>query len=155
VGGGQSGRVVDAVADQQHPLTGLFPGAYGVDLVWGSSPARTSLMPTSEARRSAARVLSPVSSTGAARHPAIAAAALVGTPDAQRGEKSVAFLVCPGQTPGTGELAAFLKQRGLAAYKAPDQVITVDRLPLTAVGKVDKKALAQQLPGSAPMDGRR
>jgi non-ribosomal peptide synthetase component E (peptide arylation enzyme) len=34
-------------------------------------------------------------------------------------------------------------------------VITVDRLPLTAVGKVDKKALAQQLPGSAPMDGRR
>jgi 2,3-dihydroxybenzoate-AMP ligase len=79
-------------------------------------------------------------------HPAIAAAALVGAPDAQRGEKSVAFLVCPGEAPGTRELAAFLKQRGLAAYKAPDQVITLDRLPLTAVGKVDKNALARQLP---------
>jgi 2,3-dihydroxybenzoate-AMP ligase len=78
-------------------------------------------------------------------HPAIVAA-LVGAPDAQRGEKSVAFLVCPGEAPGTRELAAFLKQRGLAAYKAPDQVITLDRLPLTAVGKVDKNALARQLP---------
>jgi 2,3-dihydroxybenzoate-AMP ligase len=78
-------------------------------------------------------------------HPAISAAALVGVPDAARGERSVAFLVCSGATPGARELAAFLRQRGLAAYKAPDQVIAVDRLPLTAVGKVDKNALAQQL----------
>lgn len=78
-------------------------------------------------------------------HPAITAAALVGVPDAAWGERSVAFLVCSGEIPGTRELAAFLRQRGLAAYKAPDQVIAVDHLPLTAVGKVDKNALAQRL----------
>ncbi|MCO5974139.1 AMP-binding enzyme [Actinoallomurus soli] len=76
-------------------------------------------------------------------HPAITAAALVGAPDAQWGERSVAFLVCQGQVPGTRELASFLSQRGLAAYKAPDDVIAVDRLPLTAVGKIDKNALIQ------------
>lgn len=78
-------------------------------------------------------------------HPAISAAALVGVPDAAWGERSVAFLVCSGEMPGTRELATFLRQRGLAAYKAPDRVIAVDHLPLTAVGKVDKNALAQQL----------
>ncbi|GAA0334262.1 (2,3-dihydroxybenzoyl)adenylate synthase [Actinoallomurus spadix] len=79
-------------------------------------------------------------------HPAVTAAALVGAPDAQWGERPVAFLVCQGQAPSTRELASFLKQRGLAAYKTPDDVIAVDRLPLTAVGKIDKNALLQRLP---------
>ncbi|MFB9832951.1 (2,3-dihydroxybenzoyl)adenylate synthase [Actinoallomurus acaciae] len=79
-------------------------------------------------------------------HPAITAAALVGAPDAQWGERPVAFVICQGQAPGSRELASFLKQRGLAAYKAPDEVIAVDRLPLTAVGKIDKQALARRLP---------
>ena len=35
-------------------------------------------------------------------HPAITAAALVGAPDEKWGERSVAFLVCAGQTPATG-----------------------------------------------------
>jgi 2,3-dihydroxybenzoate-AMP ligase len=82
-------------------------------------------------------------------HPAIAAAALVGAPDPRWGERLVAFLVCHGEVPGTRELASFLRQRGLAAYKAPDEVIAVDRLPLTPVGKIDKQALARRLPQHA------
>jgi 2,3-dihydroxybenzoate-AMP ligase len=77
-------------------------------------------------------------------HPAITAAALVGVPDERRGERSVAFVVCDGEAPGVREVAAHLKERGLAAYKAPDEVVHVSRLPLTAVGKIDKKALAQE-----------
>jgi 2,3-dihydroxybenzoate-AMP ligase len=33
----------------------------------------------------------------------------------------------------------------VAAFKAPDQLVAVDALPLTPVGKVDKKALANRL----------
>ncbi|MEV5758800.1 (2,3-dihydroxybenzoyl)adenylate synthase [Streptomyces tendae] len=79
-------------------------------------------------------------------HPAITAAALVGVPDQRWGERSVAFVVCKGAAPGVREVAAHLKERGLAGYKAPDEVVRVPALPLTAVGKVDKAALAQELP---------
>jgi 2,3-dihydroxybenzoate-AMP ligase len=78
-------------------------------------------------------------------HPAITAAALVGVPDEQRGERSVAFVVCDGEAPRVLEVAAHLKERGLAGYKAPDEVVQVAALPLTAVGKVDKAVLAQEL----------
>lgn len=78
-------------------------------------------------------------------HPLITEAALVGVPDEKWGERSVAFLVCAGPIPGTRELAAFLRGRGLAEYKAPDQVAGIAAMPLTAVGKIDKKALAGTL----------
>ncbi|NED12983.1 (2,3-dihydroxybenzoyl)adenylate synthase [Streptomyces sp. SID9124] len=78
-------------------------------------------------------------------HPAITAAALVGVPDARRGERTVAFVVCDGEAPGVREVAAHLKGRGLAGFKAPDEVVHVPGLPLTAVGKVDKATLAGAL----------
>ncbi|HWU06699.1 MAG TPA: (2,3-dihydroxybenzoyl)adenylate synthase [Streptomyces sp.] len=79
-------------------------------------------------------------------HPAITAAALVGVPDEQRGERTVAFVVCDGEAPGAREVAVHLKERGLAEYKTPDEVVQVTDLPLTAVGKVDKATLAREMP---------
>ncbi|MFD8339113.1 (2,3-dihydroxybenzoyl)adenylate synthase [Streptomyces solisilvae] len=79
-------------------------------------------------------------------HPAITSAALVGVSDERWGERSVAFVVCPGDVPHPRELAVFLKDRGLADYKAPDEVVGVAHMPLTAVGKIDKAALARRLP---------
>ncbi|MEU9891021.1 (2,3-dihydroxybenzoyl)adenylate synthase [Sphaerisporangium sp. NPDC051011] len=79
-------------------------------------------------------------------HPAITSAALVGAPDERWGERSVAFLVSTGDLPGTRELATFLKERGLASYKSPDQVVEVAAMPLTPVGKIDKQALAEMVP---------
>ncbi|MFF0333388.1 (2,3-dihydroxybenzoyl)adenylate synthase [Streptomyces fimicarius] len=76
-------------------------------------------------------------------HPAITAAALVGVPDERWGERSVAFVVCEGAAPDVRETAAHLRECGLAGHKAPDEVVRVPALPLTAVGKVDKTALAQ------------
>ncbi|UGQ12387.1 AMP-binding protein [Yinghuangia sp. ASG 101] len=77
-------------------------------------------------------------------HPDIAQAAVVGVPDARWGERPVAFVVPrPGRpVPRPRDLAAHLTARGLAAWKAPAEVVAADGLPLTPVGKIDKNALA-------------
>jgi 2,3-dihydroxybenzoate-AMP ligase len=77
-------------------------------------------------------------------HPAIRSVALVAGPDEELGERSVAFVVADAPVTRTG-LAAFLRDRGLAAYKAPDQVVPIEEMPLTPLGKMDKKALAGRL----------
>ena len=76
-------------------------------------------------------------------HPSIASAAVIGTARSVIGEIGVAFVVpVPGApVPGTDALRTWVADR-LADYKAPDEVRVVDALPLTAMGKVDKIALA-------------
>ncbi|MGF0314926.1 (2,3-dihydroxybenzoyl)adenylate synthase [Nocardia fluminea] len=74
-------------------------------------------------------------------HPAVRHAAAVGLPDAALGEKACVFLVVTGELPTLGEIKTFLTERGLATYKLPDLIRQADTLPITAVGKIDKKAL--------------
>ncbi|MFE3542562.1 (2,3-dihydroxybenzoyl)adenylate synthase [Nocardia sp. NPDC059177] len=74
-------------------------------------------------------------------HPAVRHAAAVGLPDATLGEKVCVVLVVTGELPTLVELKTFLTDRGLATYKLPDLVRQADSLPITAVGKIDKKAL--------------
>ncbi len=80
--------------------------------------------------------------------PEVGAVAVVGTPDPVLGEIGVAFVVPEsGMRPVPGELLARLRERArsrLADYKAPDRVVVVDDLPLTAMLKVDKRALAER-----------
>ncbi|MFC0097997.1 (2,3-dihydroxybenzoyl)adenylate synthase [Micromonospora marina] len=76
-----------------------------------------------------------------AAYPGVLAAALVGAPDRDLGERPVAFLVCAGEPPTVRAIGAFLRDRGVAAYKHPDRIGTVPAMPLTAVGKIDKRAL--------------
>ncbi|WP_308212044.1 MULTISPECIES: (2,3-dihydroxybenzoyl)adenylate synthase [Nocardia] len=78
-------------------------------------------------------------------HPAVRHAAAVGLPDPSLGEKVCAVLVVTGAMPTLAELKTFLTERGLATYKLPDELREVDRLPVTAVGKIDKKALRTSL----------
>ncbi|WP_325098664.1 (2,3-dihydroxybenzoyl)adenylate synthase [Nocardia gipuzkoensis] len=74
-------------------------------------------------------------------HPAVRHAAAVGLPDAALGEKVCAVLVVDGEMPTLAEIKTFLAARGLATYKLPDVLRRSDELPITAVGKIDKKAL--------------
>ncbi|WP_194825766.1 AMP-binding protein [Nocardia sp. XZ_19_231] len=74
-------------------------------------------------------------------HPTVRHAAAVGLPDASLGEKACVVLVVTGELPTLGEIKTFLTERGLATYKLPDLIRQADSLPLTAVGKIDKKAL--------------
>ncbi len=71
-------------------------------------------------------------------HPAVAEAAAVGVPDAYRGEIVRAFVaLAPGRTASTEELVEHCRVR-LAPYKIPAQIVLIDELPKTVVGKIDK-----------------
>ncbi len=74
-------------------------------------------------------------------HPGIAAAAVVGRPDPVRGEEVVAFVAPrPGATLDPAEVEAFAASR-LSGIHRPHDVRVVDAIPVTSVGKTDRKAL--------------
>jgi long-chain acyl-CoA synthetase len=74
-------------------------------------------------------------------HPGVAAAGVVGRPDHAHGEEVVAFVeLRSGQEADTDELVAWSKER-IGGYKYPREVHVVSSLPLTPVGKIDRKAL--------------
>ena len=74
-------------------------------------------------------------------HPAVAVCAVVGRPDPDKGEEVVAFVqLVPGATVTPDDLVAFARER-LSAVKYPRDVRIVDTVPLTSVGKLDRKAL--------------
>ena len=63
-------------------------------------------------------------------------------------QQSNCFVVVErGHTLDRSELLAFLGQR-LARYKLPRELVFVDALPRTAIGKIDKKRLAAE-PGTS------
>jgi len=73
-------------------------------------------------------------------HPAVRDACVVGRPDAELGEVPVAFIV--GKL-DKGGLDRFLEERGLAHYKWPEAVYSVEELPLSGPGKVNRKVLRE------------
>ncbi|BBC32391.1 AMP-dependent synthetase and ligase [Streptomyces graminofaciens] len=75
-------------------------------------------------------------------HPAVAAVAVIGVPDEFLGERICAYLVADGAEVPLAELKRSVHARGVADYKLPDAVRYLPELPLTPLGKVDKKALA-------------
>jgi mycobactin salicyl-AMP ligase len=78
-------------------------------------------------------------------HPAISSAAAVALPDPYLGEKICAAVVFAGNPVTLTELNDYLDQRGVARHARPDVLRQMTALPTTAVGKVDKKAIARQL----------
>lgn len=78
-------------------------------------------------------------------HPAVRHAAAVGLPDPALGERVCAVLVAEDPMPSLADIKRFLTARGLATYKLPDLLRQADHLPLTAVGKIDKKVLRADL----------
>ncbi|KNC93090.1 (2,3-dihydroxybenzoyl)adenylate synthase EntE [Trabulsiella odontotermitis] len=78
------------------------------------------------------------------RHESVIHAALVSMEDSLLGEKSCAYLVVKVPLRAVA-VRRFLREQGVAEFKLPDRVECVDALPLTPVGKVDKKKLRQWL----------
>jgi fatty-acyl-CoA synthase len=86
-----------------------------------------------------------------AEHPAVAQVCVIGTPDDTWGEAVTAVIVLRPDTASdeaavatvTAEIQGAVKERK-GSVQAPKQVVVVDSLPLTALGKPDKKAVRAQ-----------
>ncbi len=72
-------------------------------------------------------------------HPAVATAAVVGRPDELYGEEVVAFVSLSG--PATEQELLDHCAAHLSATKRPRELHVLDEVPLTSVGKTDRKAL--------------
>jgi long-chain acyl-CoA synthetase len=74
-------------------------------------------------------------------HEAVREAAVVGVPDAYRGETVKAFVsLRPGRSADEAELIAFCRER-MAAYKYPRSVEFLDEIPKTVTGKLLRREL--------------
>jgi mycobactin salicyl-AMP ligase len=78
-------------------------------------------------------------------HPAIVSAAAVALPDPYLGEKICAAVVFADNPVTLTELNSYLDRRGVARHARPDVLTPMTALPTTAVGKIDKKAIAREL----------
>jgi long-chain acyl-CoA synthetase len=82
---------------------------------------------------------------GLLEHPAVAVAGVVGKKDTQYGEEVVAYVqLHPGKEITAEELIEFTKEH-LGRYKYPREVHIVSYVPLTPVGKVDRKEIRKML----------
>ncbi|MEB3980681.1 AMP-binding protein [Mycobacterium sp. 663a-19] len=81
-----------------------------------------------------------------AEHPGIAEIAVVGLPDERTGERACAVIVPAGAArPDVASLLAFLTAKGVAKFKAPEQVAIWDALPKNDAGKILKHRIRAAL----------
>ena len=82
------------------------------------------------------------------RMPGIAQVAAVAAPDAELGERICVFVVPePGGDITLGAIRDGMATAGVARFKWPERLEIVAELPVTKMGKLDKKALREMLAG--------
>ncbi len=80
-------------------------------------------------------------------HPKVLQACAYGVPDPKRGETiKLALVLKPGESMTVAEARAFCKAN-LSGYKVPTDVVFLDELPLTAIGKANRKMLRERETG--------
>jgi fatty-acyl-CoA synthase len=78
-------------------------------------------------------------------HPLIGDAAVVGIKSRKWDERPVAVVVASGgETPTLDSVRAYLTPL-VAKWWLPDELVVVDEIPKTSVGKIDKKAIRASL----------
>lgn len=84
-------------------------------------------------------------------HPGVRDAVIIGTPDPVLGQRICAFVqpADPEHRPTLMAVRAFVRERGVAAWKMPDAVVIIDQFPETGVGKTSRRDLRQLLADGA------
>lgn len=84
-----------------------------------------------------------------ARHPGVRQCAVIGLPDEKWGERVTAVILpVPHAKPSPEEIIAHCRSL-IAGYKVPQEVRYVDAFPMTATGKILKRAVRDQMSKSA------
>jgi non-ribosomal peptide synthetase component E (peptide arylation enzyme) len=79
-------------------------------------------------------------------HPNVAEVSVIGMPDKVFGERICDYLqLKKGATLSLEELVAYLKSIGASVLQLPERVEVIDAIPLTKVGKADKKVLKEDI----------
>jgi len=79
-------------------------------------------------------------------HPGIRETAVVGMPDKILGERICAYVALkPGVELTFEAIIAFLKEKGASVQQLPERIEFLGELPMTKVGKVDKKILRDDI----------
>ncbi|MBI4296386.1 MAG: AMP-binding protein [Chloroflexi bacterium] len=79
-------------------------------------------------------------------HPDVEDVAVVGTPDPELGERACAYIKPrQGARPALEDIVAFLKSKGASVLQLPERVELIPDIPLTKIGKADKKALREDI----------
>ncbi len=79
-------------------------------------------------------------------HPKILDVAAVAYPDEIMGEKTCVYVVPRGEaTVQLEDIASFMKEKGIAAYKIPERLEIVKEIPRNPVGKILKKVLREDI----------
>ena len=79
-------------------------------------------------------------------HPAVLNTAVVAMPDPVMGERACAYVVLrKGASLDFARLTRFLEQKRIARFKLPERLELIEALPTTAVGKISKKELRDDI----------
>ena len=81
------------------------------------------------------------------RHPAVANAAVVPSPDAMRGNVVKAFIVLAANQIPSAAIENDIREhvrRYLAPYEYPKEIEFIDALPMTTTGKVQRRVLRER-----------
>lgn len=73
-------------------------------------------------------------------------AAAVAMPDPKLGERLCLYIsVTPGRTIDLDDVIQVMNTAGVARFKLPERLVVVDEIPTTKVGKLDKKAMREDI----------
>jgi non-ribosomal peptide synthetase component E (peptide arylation enzyme) len=76
-------------------------------------------------------------------------------PDKILGERTCAYVTAkPGAKVTLEEIVSYLKAKGASVLQLPERIELIDEIPITKVGKVDKKLLREDIKKKLEQEGK-